>query len=142
MTVGGELASMSARYMKVRDTAGPSLYGGVVGFAPDGGVTPWMQVESGAPTIRSTSARRLGIGKVSGDLGVFGVFIAADSGQGTSTDPTASIGLIRTRSGAPGWVDPADVRPWWFSVAGEGYSLDPIKVKTNDESAFNDILHP
>jgi hypothetical protein len=150
---GGAIGSVAARTMKGRDGAKAYAIGGVVGFVPDAlmsGTTPavatleqgpWMRVASGVASLKADDARNYDIGTVSGDLGVFGVFTAADDESSTTGPvPLASVRRVQTKLKAPKWAGAA--APWWFRAAGWGYSRNSISVKAGNDDDFHDARHP
>ncbi|MCX7045424.1 MAG: hypothetical protein NTX50_08085 [Candidatus Sumerlaeota bacterium] len=145
---GGAVASVSAKLGGIRSPQGGVVAGGVVGFAPvvpapaDAGTSAparWTWIESGVKD-QSAGALHPDILSISGDVGVFGVFVAADDRTTTIPHPQASVRSIKTLKTAPGWAAGAQ-QTWWFSVAGEAYSLDPVKPDTKNSEGFRDELH-
>ncbi|MCX7048510.1 MAG: cohesin domain-containing protein, partial [Candidatus Sumerlaeota bacterium] len=149
---GGAVASVSATLRGFRKAQGGSVVsGGVVGFAPvsssslaSDSITSasscWTWIESGVKETPVIGGPRPDIVSVSGDVAVFGVFVAADDRTTSAPNPQASVRSIKTLKAAPGYAIGAK-QSWWFSVAGEAWSRNPITPKTLDASGFKDMTH-
>ncbi|MCX7048170.1 MAG: hypothetical protein NTX50_22140, partial [Candidatus Sumerlaeota bacterium] len=140
---GGAVGAVTARWAHAQRPGGALIAGGVVGFAPADGATtaPWMRIESGVKSLKSINTSAFGMKLIAGDLGVFGRFVAADDETTSAPNPTASIQRIQTKSVLPVWAAP-NAPTWAMTVAGEGYSLDRIKIVSPHPEGFRDILHP